>query len=239
MFKQRALSAGFSLIELTIVLVVVGLMLQASVSPLGHRIEHKRRLSASDQLALVHQHLKAYWVTHARLPCPVHQTRPSGISLGENNECGQATGGLPANLLGIVGPVNSAGALLDPWSKPLMYSVSLSDIDAAENPNSPDWLTPDTLSTLNFTNLVADLSVCRDALAGTCSRTSEAAADIVAVVVSSGLNETDREQDNRDGDQRFISAPYSTAEEYAFDDQLIWLGRSELIYLALQVGWLP
>lgn len=235
MLKLRTSSAGFSLIELTIVLIVIGLMLQAGVEPLGQRIEHKRRLEASDQLALVHQHLKAYWVSYARLPCPVQPLSSSG----SGNACHEANGGLPANSLGIVGHVNSAGALLDPWNKPLSYSVSLSDVDVAENPNSPDWLTSETLSTVNFTHLVADLSVCREALAGTCSRASEAANDIAVVVISSGLYDTERERDNRNGDRNFINAPYSSAEDYAFDDQLIWLGRSELIYLALQAGWLP
>jgi len=236
MCVKPAKQVGFSLIELSIVLIVLGLILKASVEPIGQRIEHQRRLQAHEQLKAVHQHLKAHWVSYAHLPCPVSSQSQRLTSI---NVCKESSGGLPANSLGIIGPVNPSGALLDPWNRPLSYSVSLTDIDASENPDTPDWLTPSTLATINFTRLQAGLTLCREALEGSCSSASEAAADIVAVVVSTGMRNTEREGDNRDNDQSFISAPFSSARAYAFDDQLIWLGRSELIYLALQSGWLP
>jgi len=247
MRKPMNQQSGFSLIELSLVLIVMGLMLQASVGPLGQRIEHQRRLDAQTQLEQVQMHLKAHWVSHARLPCPLPANALKPLqTLAQNqahNEttsgCGQSYGGVPASQLGIVGPINRSGALLDPWNNPLHYRVSFVDVDAADNPNSPDWVSAETLSTINFMHLEADLSICRDALTGSCSRANDAAADIVAVVVSGGGRHTEREQDNRDNDEHFISASYSSAANYAFDDQLIWLGRSEMIYLALQAGWLP
>ena len=213
----------------------MGLMLQAAVAPLGQRIEHQRRLDASEQLRQIHQHLKAYWVNHARLPCPV----VGSVSVSSTSACTRASGGVPVNVLGMIGPIDSSGALVDPWSRPLTYHVSMADVNAADAPNSPDWLTAQSISTINFTKLQADLQVCREALQGRCQGVAESAADIVAVVVSHGAKDYDRERDNRNHDRKFISAPISTADEYAFDDQLTWLGRSELIYLALQAGWLP
>jgi len=95
------------------------------------------------------------------------------------------------------------------------------------------------ISRVMFTDLQADLVVCLEALPNSCGASNDLSADLVAVVVSGGLKNTLREQDNRDSDLSYIGAPYSSAQPNEFDDQLIGLGRSELIYLALQAGWLP
>lgn len=234
MVKQNQRSEhGFSLVELAIVLFIMGLLVQASIEPLGRRLEHKRQGDAAAQLRQVQEHLRAYWVSYGHLPCPVTE------SIDTESGCIRGTGGVPAAELSIVGAVSTAGELLDPWGRALGYSVSLTDVNAGESPNTPDWLTSGEISRVMFTDLEADLVVCLEALPNGCVTSNDLSADLVAVVVSSGSKTTLREQDNRDGDLHYISAPYSSAQPHEFDDQLIWLGRSELIYLALQAGWLP
>ena len=227
---------GFSLIELTVVLFIMGLLLHVSIEPLGARLDNQRRLQSVEQLRQIRQQLRSHWVSYGYLPCPI-----ASVSLGSNNVtgCQHAVGGVPANTLSMVGAANERGELLDPWGQALRYHVSLADVNQANSPNTPDWVTAGEIAEVTFTELEADLSVCREALAGACAQANQAAADIVAVIVSAGSENFARERDNRDSDNRYISAPYSTAESYRFDDQLIWLGRSELIYFALESGWLP
>ncbi len=237
-FPQRWTHKGFSLLELTIVLFIMGLLLQVSIEPLATRLESQRRTQSVEQLQMVQQHLRAHWVSHGHLPCPIVSARPISNNAASRS-CQNAVGGLPANELTIVGSVNKWGELLDPWGRSLRYHVSLTDVNHDQNPNTPDWLTAGEISTVSFTELTADLSVCRAALDASCNESHQVASDIVAVVISTGSKDTEKEQDNRDNDNFYISAPFSTADAFRFDDQVIWLGRSELIYFALTSGWLP
>ena len=232
-------SNGFSLVELAIVLFIMGLVLQSSIEPLGMRLEHKRRSQATEQLRQVQQHLRAYWVSYGHLPCPVTSGSNAALVVDSNQLCLSGVGGVPAGELSIVGAVSAAGELLDPWGGALKYTVSLSDVNAIDSANTPDWLTPGEISNVRFTELIADLAVCRESLPGSCASSNDLAADVVAIVVSNGSDNFAREEDNHDGDLQYIVAPYSSSQPDEFDDQLIWLGRSELIYLALQAGWLP
>lgn len=231
------LAAGFSLIELSVVLFILGLLLQMSIEPIAGRLENQRRMESLEQLKLVQQHLRAHWVSYGYLPCPNLASSNSQVEL--DADCGSAVGRVPANALSIVGPVDDKGALLDPWGKPLLYHVSMTDVNQAQHPNTPDWVTKGELTNNLFTDLRADLTVCRLAEALICERRDNSAADIVAVVLSEGATDRVRENDNRDADSHYASAAYSIAENYSFDDQLVWLGRSELILLALEAGWLP
>ena len=223
---------GFSLVELTIVLFIMGLLVQASIEPLGQRLEQRRRLNAAEQLRQVQEHLRAHWVSYGHLPCPIV------AGTATTQRCLQGVGGVPAAELSMMGAVSASGELLDPWGHTLKYVVSLSDVNVDEAANTPDWLTAGDISQVLFTELEAELEVCLQAIPSKCAASDDVAADLVAVVVSGGSTRTLREEDNWDSDSRFIHAPFSSAEPHEFDDQLIWIGRSELIYLALQSGWL-
>jgi len=232
---------GFSLVELAVVLFVTGLLLQASLAPLGERLNQRRHVDSLAQLREVRQHLRAHWVSHGFLPCPTLLAVSSSTNTGSGakNTCAVAAGGLPAAALAMVGPIDASGALLDPWDRPLRYQVSQLDVNEANFPNTPDWTTPGELSRVAFTTLQADLSVCREVHSDACQGPMFQSNDLVAVVVSDGRTDFAREQTNRDDDKQFLSAPFSLEPTSGFDDHVIWLSRSELIYHALQAGWLP
>jgi len=224
-------SRGFSLVELAVVLFIMGILLQAGVSPLAQKMEHSRRASNAALLLDVQQQLRAFWVSHGRLPCPLtpHQ------HLANETPCTESYGGVPASELGMVGAISQHGALLDAWGRPLRYHVSLTDVNAGDFPNTPDWTTADEITRVPFTRLVADLSVCREVRTGRCAAPHTQASDLVAVVVAEGKTQTPREVDNRDADNTYITAPFAVGQ-MAFDDQVVWLSRSDLIYQALLAG---
>ncbi len=241
--SRYPLIKGFSLVELSMVLFILGLMLQMNIEPIAGRLENRRRSESLDQLKLVQQHLRAHWVSYGFLPCPLPlvatENSPAISPIQSGGVCLDGVGYVPANTLSIIGPLDDQGALLDPWGRALRYHVSMSDVNQVTQPNTPDWVTAGELSSNLFTELNADLTVCRLVTELRCERADQAAADIVAVVVSQGSNDSAREAGNRDADRQFVSAAYSMSGDYAFDDQLVWLGRSELILLALESGWLP
>jgi hypothetical protein len=233
------------------VLLILGVLMQASIAPLGQKLRYQKQSTAQDELKQITDSLKAHWVTNGYLPCPV--TAKETVS-PSNNVCLVAEGGVPVMALGLTGPMDDRGALLDPWNQPYRYRVSLHDADNETKPNSPDWVTPGEITRVPFTELQADLTVCRAVTHTSCSivgasagasagasRVSASqtlAGDMVAVVMASGAQQLPTEIENRDGDDAFISAALSDVPQHAFDDQLMWVTRSELIYLALQSGWL-
>ncbi len=231
--------SGFSLAELAIVLLILGVLMQASVNPLGQRLQYQRQLNAQHELEKIVDSIKAHWVTYGHIPCPIQNELNGNQS---HKECRAPEGGVPAAALGLLGNVDHHGALLDPWNQPYRYRVSLHDTDKGKQLRTPDWITPGEITRVPFTTLQADLTVCRFVArltcteAGAASRTS--AGDMVAVVMTNGPQHLPSETENRDADDAFVSAVLSDVETHAFDDQLIWISRSELIYLALQSGWL-
>jgi len=47
------------------------------------------------------------------------------------------------------------------------------------------------------------------------------------------------EAENADNDSVFVVSGYSSNQQQAFDDQVIWASRSELVYWLLKANWLP
>ena len=73
-------SHGFTLIEMAIVLVIMGLILGGLLMPLGAKMENERRASTSKSLEDIKKAIFGYTVIYKRLPCP--DTNGDGIAEG-------------------------------------------------------------------------------------------------------------------------------------------------------------
>ncbi len=67
---MKHLSTGFTLIELTIVLFIVGLLLAGLLAPLKEGIESERRAKTQEEQKTIEEALYGYAITNGRLPCP-------------------------------------------------------------------------------------------------------------------------------------------------------------------------
>jgi prepilin-type N-terminal cleavage/methylation domain-containing protein len=171
--EQRC--SGFTLVEMAIVMVIVGLMLGGLMMSLAQTRENTRRSDAQGQLKEISDALYGFAQARGRLPCPA--TPGSGgveAPVGGGN-CSRQHGFVPAASLGLSGPVNGDGLLLDPWNSPYRYSVT--------NANSWAFTTADGMRTSGMATLTPDLRVCRQAACGT-----PIASVIPAVVLSTGKN---------------------------------------------------
>lgn len=135
---------GFSLIELAVVMMILGLLLGGLLGPLSNRTQLQRLQETESDLALIKQALISYAIRHGRLPCPdTNAETPIDLRDGlENNplpglRCGQAngivaspnlveqrkvvTGFLPYKDLGI--------GQYDSYGNAYIYTVSLSYAD--------------------------------------------------------------------------------------------------------------
>ncbi len=243
---------GFSLIELAVVLVVVGLMIGYLIIPLGSQSEKRYVAEASRQLDQIRQALYGFALANGRLPCPADPN-----SLGRENPAGGSTpatpctnggrGFVPAATLGLSGAVNCDQLLTDPWGQPYRYSITTSTNNVYSNPAG--------VSVANVAVLMAtnNLQICPDSA---CANSINDNA--VAVIYSTGKNwatfASANENENAgeaniasncglpnyglSNDDRYVSRNPSRAAAQEFDDVIIWIAPTVLFNKLLDAGQL-
>lgn len=127
-------SDGFSLIEMAVVLLIIGLLLSGLFTSLGQSDTNRRRVEARAQIDNVVEALYGFAQTTGRLPCPAVVLSNGLESVSPNTSCRQPHGFVPAATLGLQGSVNSNGLLMDPWGNPYRYSVAV----YPAGPNQPN-----------------------------------------------------------------------------------------------------
>ncbi len=121
---------GFTLIEIAVVLVLVGLLLGSFIGSLTQRIETTQRQNTKKQLEDIKTALLGFASAKGRLPCP---TTASGngfeVSTGAVGvtPCFLSHGFIPGKTLGLDGAYNRDNLLIDVWNNPIRYSVTSSD----------------------------------------------------------------------------------------------------------------
>jgi prepilin-type N-terminal cleavage/methylation domain-containing protein len=113
---SRFRHAGFTLLEIAIVLAILSVMLAAAATTLVRQLEGQRYANAERELASIRDALVGYAMTHKRLPRPATSALDG---LERTSDCAsesECTGLIPWTTLGI--------GRLDPWGKHYRYSVT-------------------------------------------------------------------------------------------------------------------
>ena len=121
--ESRAYARGFSLVELTIVLIIVGLLLGTLMVPLSAQIDQRNYNETQRQMDEIREALIGFAVVNGRLPRPATSAsdgaeNPAGC--GSDSAC---TGFIPWTTLGV--------KKTDAWNKMIRYSVTPAYADAA------------------------------------------------------------------------------------------------------------
>jgi len=241
---KQHLQSGFSLIEMSIVLIIVGALAGSLVTPMRDSIMHAKRRSAQEQLIVLREAMHGYLIAHGHLPCPVSLSEVNADLAAQktnNASCAFFHGGFPAVELGVLGERSEQGLLLDPWGNPIRYALTGIDHDLLGRTGIADWADPHELADIGAGNIAADLELCRESSIAECPNKHLIASDIVWVVYSTGMhsNPSAAEKENQDDDKQFTLRSFSINDEHAFDDHIIWASRSELIYWLLKANHLP
>jgi len=99
---------GFTLIEMALVLIILGLLMGSLLFPLPKQIEQKRINITQQRLDEIKEALLGFAVLHNRLPCPASDE--NGLESTCNNE-----GNIPWRVLGV--------GRYDTWGNPFRYRV--------------------------------------------------------------------------------------------------------------------
>jgi prepilin-type N-terminal cleavage/methylation domain-containing protein len=230
--------AGFSLVEMAIVLTIVALLLGGLLPTISGQIEQQRRNETRKQLAEIQQALLGFAIMNKRLPCPMPATinNPTDVNYGlEAASCTAnptAEGYLPWKTLGVSETDawgirrSSAGS---PWIGYWRYRTNRNFSNVGSLITlSTDPTTLDALSIVdnNWTNIT--------------SLTERP----VAIVYSTGPDLT---PNGKNDPLNFLATTAVYQSDVAgknpdgtnFDDIMIWISRPQLFNRMVAAGALP
>ena len=237
------MSRGFTLTELAVVMVIVGLLAASSLYTLSAQVETRQRSDTQRKLEEAKELLVAFALVHGRLPCP--GTASGDEAGGGTAACASAYGGfLPARAIGYQ-PTDEAGFALDAWGNRIRYAVSATQWGAGPARFTRKHATDAAWS---MGQTPADLVVCSAASASACNAGASVTNQntVVALVLSTGRNGAAgasgaNEARNLDGNALFVSRTPDppTAPGGEFDDQLVWIPVGLLYGRMVAAGVLP
>jgi len=228
---SSAFAAGFTLIELSIVLIIVALLSSGLMLGLSSQRTIRENADAQQQLDYAKEALLGFAISNGRLPCPADPTLANTTPLAGKEDCTRTHGVLPWTTLGI--------QELDPWGQRFTYFASSKFTGALPAGAQASF----TLDTGVFPNNSGTANILDNSGGNTI------AADLPAVIVSHGSRAAGGYQsagnqlagafgdelENSDADQNFISHTPSDI----FDDQVVWILPSILKSRLVAAGRLP
>ena len=127
MRRSQQYNAGFTLIEIAIVILIVSILLGYTVALFPKQQELKQYRAVEQEMDEIIAAIVGFAQVNGRLPCPAI---PNSLGIEDGGgafNCNNYGGFVPVNTLGIQGRLNLDSLLLDPWGNPYRYYVSDSD----------------------------------------------------------------------------------------------------------------
>ena len=250
--------SGFTLVELSIVILIMGLILGGIAMPLAVQRENARLKRADQQLAGIEEALIGFALVNGHLPCPATPAS-NGLAAPSGGGCNRQHGFVPASTLGLAGARNDDNLLLDPWASPVRYRVSAADVDADGN---WDFTAVGEMRDVTIPALSPDLSICSTAAGASATACADPASTLSAqaplVVYSLGKDWASSpgadQQENLGanvgggpsgssyrvaGDAVFVSRQRSEQAGNEYDDVVRWASPLSLYQRLLAGGQLP
>lgn len=238
--SNRLQYAGFTLVEVAMVMFIVGLVLTGVLAVANSQIANGRISATKQRLDAVKEALVTFIANNNRLPCPANPVLPSsnanyGREAATPGTCTGAViigGGAAANARGIV-PWVTLGlpddGALDGWDRRFSYQVRLSQTN---------------LNATTIPSLTGNISIQNAAVGAVINPNNPA----VVVILSHGENGTGAylpytgsraipapaptgadEGENRDDDTIYVDKAYSANAANPFDDIVLWLTPADLL----------
>jgi len=241
---MHKINNGFTLIELAMVLLILGLLMSSFLAPLAARVEQQERNNTQIQLDEIEEILYGHVLQNAYLPCPDCTSTAGGCAAATANDgvedtvvagggltCATEVGNLPWVTLGVKST--------DEWNNIFTYRVD--DTFADRNNATTDGTGCAASATLNVS-----FSLCSDGeiIVLNSAGGTNLATNIPAIVVSHGKNfslgaPTANETENLNNDTTFVDTNFSNNAITGFDDMVIWISPYVLRTMSVKAGILP
>ncbi|MFY9260421.1 MAG: prepilin-type cleavage/methylation domain-containing protein [Gallionella sp.] len=231
---------GFSLLEMAVVMLILGLLLTGLLPTLSAQVEQQRIVETRKQLNEIRDALLGFAVSQGRLPCPAE----SGLAI-ENNAGLEAVSGVGANLVcasnrGVLPWATLGVPETDAWGRRYSYRVTATFADG-EDGTAASCAMPSSVS-FQLCSL-GNLTVLKTAGGAKVSD------NVPVVVVSHGQNgwgaytpqgkqlagATGDEAENVDNNNTFVSKEFGVT----YDDLVLWLSPPILMNRMVAAGKLP
>ncbi len=206
-----ATDTGFSLVEMSIVMVVIGLLIGGMLMPLSVQQEKTERDQTKRTLQDIKEALVGFTIVNGRLPCP--DTDDDGL---ENYSASCTVGTLPWSNLGI--------HRFDAWKRSFTYRVASSYAGSTI-----------TLTTVGDIQVLDSRS--GNLLANQLPAVVVSHGKNWALSNSAAINPNEDENDNNDA--TFVDASYSNINNNEYDDLLFWVSPNILKSRLVAAGQLP
>jgi prepilin-type N-terminal cleavage/methylation domain-containing protein len=266
-YQYQTYQRAFTLIEVAVVLVIVGLVISGLLGSLTAQIEQQKLSETRTTISNIKESLLGYAMANGRFPCPA--ATPNGVVTAlesfvsggnaTNGKCSTFFGGfVPSVTLGL-SPTDTEGYVLDGWNNPIRYAI----IDLSDDTNTTYVFTKSSgIKTANSASCSPNcgmawiasqstmLSVCSTGTGisgGSCSGTATMLNQNSAVIIySTGKNTptggtgTD-EAANLNADKAFVShPPFGVgAANGEFDDIVEWISPNTIFSRLVQANQLP
>lgn len=223
---DRNTHSGFTLIEMAVVLVIVGLLLGGLLVPLSTQMETDRRKETAATLESIREALIGYAVINGSLPCPDTNDDglpgPGACNTGANQP--PNVGGLPYVTLGV--------SRHDAWDN--ISAWGNTSWTYAVNGAYTQPLNLPAPAIANDGN--GDMEV---RAAANCAG-NQLGEQLPAIVLSNARtnNAGVLEPENRDADRCFVDAGYTQGNN-GFDDLLVWIPTGVLYNRLVAAGTVP
>lgn len=221
---------GFTLIEVSLVLLIVAFTLGNLLFPLGSKLEERSINQAKIQVDHLKSSILNFVLVNYRLPCP--DINQDGLEDRQGVNCNNINGNIPYVTL-------SSPHALDPWGNSFLYQVSPELADTSNNntcATAPPGVSIAICSALNE----GTINVFSYTAAGV---QQPAAIGVAAIILSTGRNTGSNgvaQNENTDNDADFVKTRYGDANaSIPFNDIVVWITVNELIATLIKANVLP
>lgn len=254
--------AGFTLTELAVVLLIVGLLIGGAMMTLSAQVEQRNNDETSRRLTAAADAVLAFAIVNKRLPCPALNqgvesfctNATAAACVGTETTAVQAHGNcsnfysgfLPAVSVGAT-PLNANGFAVDAWGNRLRYAVARNNPTGCTSTppaNTRVFTSQANLQTYGVACRPNDLDVCTT---NTCAARAVSTQTAVFIIFSTGKNGAIAagygadENENTDGDAVFVTRTPSGPDSAlgAFDDLAVVMPVGMVYSKLLSAGVLP
>jgi len=121
--------SGFTLVEIAIVLLIIGVLLGYTVALFPVQQDLKKYREVEQEMDQIIGAIVGFAQVNGRLPCPAIPTSAGAEDDGGTPNCNNYGGFVPVNALGLTGRLNADSLMLDPWGNPYRYYVTDNDFN--------------------------------------------------------------------------------------------------------------